>query len=1026
MNTDKLIRSSCRTVLIVEDEAINREILSMILREEYDVLCAENGSQALEVIREQRERLSMILLDINMPVMSGIELLKILGSDETLPNIPVIVLTSDKNAELESLQLGALDFIMKPYDMPQIILARVRRIIEFVEDKQIIRDVEHDDLTNLYTRGFFHEYCRQFLQSQPGTSWDMIAIDIDRFRLINEVYGKPFGDEVLCAVADGIREGLKSRLGMSCRSDADLFYIFVHHADDHQALYQDIAGRLQALTIKANIRLRMGVYQGITGDARQSIEWYSDAAKAACSTLRSNFSKNIVIYDEALYKKELFNQRLMADMEEAMRQRQFKVYYQPKYDITGVTPRLSSAEALVRWIHPELGFVSPGAFIPLFEENGLITKLDDYVWREAARQICEWRRRYGRTIPVSVNLSRMDLFDASLRERLLSIVGENGVTPQDFLLEITESAYAEDTEQMLQTVGGLQQAGFRVEMDDFGSGYSSLNMLCMMPVDALKIDMKFVQHMIDSGSGYRILELVMDMAHSMNLPAIVEGVEDEVQYALIRKVGGDIIQGYYFSKPVDAPAFEELIRKDAQNGEGAPAEEVDYRAVQRVEHTLTYARIVQALSQDYYSIYYVNIETDDFTEFSTQGAQHALHVERHGVDFFEDCKRSIPQVVYKEDQEEALAAFEKKRLLKAVAQGETFTISYRMMVEGKPVYAGLKALLLNGEDGTHIVIGISNIDAQMHRQKEYEDVKARSLTYARISQALAADYFSIYYVDTETDRFIEYSSHDEYQDLGIEKDGEDFFNLSRKNILRVVYPEDHNKILTAFTKENLLRELENNHTFTLNYRLMFGDVPTYVSMKATRMEDSRGKLIVIGISNIDAQMKREQAYARELNLARETAKRDSLTGVKNKHAYTESEQTMDERIAGEDKPEFAIVVCDVNGLKQVNDQQGHKAGDQYIKNACMVICGIFKHSPVFRIGGDEFVALLQGQDYQHRDALLAELNAQVRENRRSGGVVIASGMALFDPARDAHTVSVFERADAAMYENKSALKAGTI
>ena len=228
--------------------------------------------------------------------------------------------------------------------------------------------------------------------------------------------------------------------------------------------------------------------------------------------------------------------------------------------MTGDVPKLYSAEALVRWIHPELGFISPGEFIPLFEENGLILKLDDYVWQEAAAQIRRWREKFGVELPVSVNLSRTDFYDAHLRERLLGIVAGAGISVRDFVLEVTESAYSQDVERMVALIGDLRGEGFQIEMDDFGSGYSSLNMLCMMPLDAIKIDMKFVRNIMDSKSGYRMVELVVEMARSLRVPAIVEGVEDEAQYRLMKQAGCDVVQGYYFSRPVDADAFEELIR----------------------------------------------------------------------------------------------------------------------------------------------------------------------------------------------------------------------------------------------------------------------------------------------------------------------------------------------------------------------------------------------------------------------------------------------------------------------------------
>ena len=565
MNTDALVRSGRRTVLIVEDEAVNRELLGFILQESYNVLFAGNGVEALDLINRHEGSISMILLDINMPVMSGIEMLHRLNADARLSRIPVIVLTAEKSTELETLRLGALDFIAKPYDMPEIILARVKRIIEFVEDKEIIQDVEHDELTGLYTRSFFHEYCRRLLNGAGGRDYDMVAVDIDHFRLVNEVHGKAFGDEVLRAVAEGIREALRDGAGIACRNGGDLFYVLINHADDHAALYGAITARLRRLDGSNNIRLRMGAYQNV--DSAHVIEWYSDAAKSACSAIRNNYVQNIMVYDNAMHERELYNERLIADMDEAIRQKQFRVFFQPKYDVRGETPKLYSAEALVRWQHPELGFISPGAFIPLFEENGLITKLDEYVWRESARQIRLWRDEFGVDLSVSVNLSRMDFFSEDLRERLLGIVAENGIPMRSIVLEVTESAYSEDTEHILNTVGLLRDAGFQIEMDDFGTGYSSLNMLCMMPIDALKIDMKFVRNIAGAGSGYRMVELVIEMARCLSIPAIVEGVEDEQQYRMMKQAGCDVVQGYYFSRPVDAQAFRKFLIEEQNDTE---------------------------------------------------------------------------------------------------------------------------------------------------------------------------------------------------------------------------------------------------------------------------------------------------------------------------------------------------------------------------------------------------------------------------------------------------------------------------
>ncbi len=562
MDKDVLLRNNRRTVLIVEDEAVNREMLGLIVESSYNVIYAEDGVEALDILRERFSIISMVLLDINMPRMNGIELLKIIREDENLRRIPVIVLTSDKSSELETLRIGALDFITKPYDMPEIIMARVNRIIEFAEDKRIIQNVERDSLTDLYTKNFFFEY-GLILGKNPAMKYDILVLDLDHFRIVNEMYGKSFGDRVIKAVAKGIKSLGSGSDCIACRSRADTFYVMCVHSDDYEGTYQKLTKELSKFESRYDmrIRLRMGIYKNVDL-AQHNMEWYVDAAKSASDTIRSIFLQNYIEYDDRMYKRELYQERLVSDMEQAMREKQFKVYFQPKYNIKGDEPRLSSAEALIRWVHPEFGFISPGEFIPLFEKNGLILKLDDYVMRETSAKVSAWKRRFGHVPPVSVNLSRMDFTDPRLTERLLDTVKESGLEVKDIMLEVLESAFSQDDNRMIKIINDFRRAGFFIEMDDFGSGYSSLNMLCVMPIDALKIDMKFVENIINAENGFHMVELVVEMAKSLSVPAIVEGVESDEQYNLVKNAGCDVVQGYYFSKPIDEKSYEALLEKE--------------------------------------------------------------------------------------------------------------------------------------------------------------------------------------------------------------------------------------------------------------------------------------------------------------------------------------------------------------------------------------------------------------------------------------------------------------------------------
>ena len=271
-----------------------------------------------------------------------------------------------------------------------------------------------------------------------------------------------------------------------------------------------------------------------------------------------------------------------------------------------------------------------------------------------------------------------------------------------------------------------------------------------------------------------------------------------------------------------------------------------------------------------------------------------------------------------------------------------------------------------------------------------------------------------------TDHFFVYSSTASYEGLGLANEGSDFFNASRKDSSKNIYSEDIERFNKMFTKENVLREIEENSVFVLDYRLLFDGEPIYVSLKAAMIEEKDGPQLIVGVNNIDALVKREQEYDYKLSLERAKANVDALTGVKNKHAYVDVEGTLNGQIEENKTLEFAIVVFDVNGLKEVNDNLGHQAGDELLLNSSRIICDIFKHSPVFRIGGDEFCVIAQGEDYKEIDNLIKKMDNTNIENTRKKGIVIACGMAKYN--HDRNVATVFQKADLNMYENKKFLK----
>lgn len=547
-----------RRILIVEDEPVNQEILRFMLEDSYELLVADTGTAALETISANSGTLSLILLDLNLPDMHGLDVLRQVKADPETARIPVIVLTSEKDAEVESLTLGAIDFIPKPYPQPKVVLARVLRTIELSEGQDIIRSTERDHLTGLYNREYFYRYAAQMDARHRDLPTDAIVLDINHFHMINERYGKASGDDILRRVGERIMNIVHDDGGIVCRQEPDTFLVYCPHREDYAALLDRASISLSTKDgSETRIRMRMGVYADV--DKTLDIERRFDRAKMAADTVKGSFTRSIGIYDDTLRKSEIFSEQLIEDFPKALDEKQFLVFFQPKFDIRPDKPVLTSSEALVRWKHPKLGMVSPGTFIPLFEKNGLIQALDEYVWREAAACVRTWKEQLGISVPVSVNVSRVDMYDPLFVEKMDGIVKDNGLEYKELLLEITESAYTEDSSQIVEKVKQLRALGFRIEMDDFGSGYSSLNMISSLPIDALKLDMQFIRNAFKEQKDTRLLGVMFQLADALKVPTIAEGVETAEQLSTLNAMGCDIVQGYYFSRPLPADEFERFI-----------------------------------------------------------------------------------------------------------------------------------------------------------------------------------------------------------------------------------------------------------------------------------------------------------------------------------------------------------------------------------------------------------------------------------------------------------------------------------
>ena len=559
MNSNSIINKLKRYILIAEDEYVNQEILKEILSKEYEVLVSSNGAEALDILNTSKMPISLILVDLNMPIMDGFTLIKEIKKDDKYTNIPIIVITGDKNSELEALTLGAVDFITKPFDLTEIIMARINRSIELSENRIIVSASERDELTDVYNKHIFEEYVGRIDKYHHDNKMDTIVLNVSHFHLYNELYGRNEGDKVLICIANVLKDIARDNDGIVARIQKDYFSLYIKHLDDYDKLFNDINNCLRDKYNLSNVTIRLGIYPS---NSNENVDSRIDRAKLVCDEIINSNNKFYNVYNDEDQKKQLFKEKLNHDFKKAIANKEFKVFYQPKITIKDGNYKLSSAEALVRWVHPELGFISPGMFIPLFEENGNIKILDKYVWNEAARQIKEWYDKYNILLPISVNISRIDMFDDKIVEVISSIAKNNNINPSELLLEITESAYNNETDQIINIINQLRGLGFKIEIDDFGSGYSSLNTLATLSFDYLKLDMKFVHDMFKNDKTLKMVGIVSDIAKYLNVSLIAEGVETKEQLDKLKELNYNVIQGYYFSKPVTNIDFEDFFKRD--------------------------------------------------------------------------------------------------------------------------------------------------------------------------------------------------------------------------------------------------------------------------------------------------------------------------------------------------------------------------------------------------------------------------------------------------------------------------------
>ncbi len=838
---------------------------------------------------------------------------------------------------------------------------------------------------------------------------------------------------------------------------------------------------------------------------------------------------------------------IVDNIDKALSERWIEVYFQPI--IRTSNGRVCGEEALVRWEDPVFGMLNPIDFVPTMEAVNKVHLLDLFALEQTLEKMEEQLKRGLFVVPTAVNFSAVDFYTCDVVDEIASRVEKSHVSKHMIAIAISEDTIEPGNDFILSQLEQLQELGFQIWLDDYGSGDSAPAVLQLMHFDLLKINIFFVRQIVHSESARIILTEFVRMAMSLGMETVVEGVESKEQVDFLNEIGCSRLQGFYYCKPIPVSKILERYEKGTAIGFENPKETEYYAAIgkinlydisfarkngdldnyfdtfpvaivesygdvlkiirenhafrnflysnsgiegrnliykvkenakenigeytvnairkcakdgkrvifdDRTRHkktiqlllqrvavnpvtevaavavvilqigdkitqadTLTYNYIARALSEDYIDLFYVNMDTDEFVEYNPDGLNRDVSVEKKGTDFFNKTLNNFFSRICSEDIDMMKKSFTKEKIIKSLKKNGSFSLTYRRILNGEPTYVNLKAVKVR-EDDNYILIGVNNIDDQMKQREAYERIKEERKVYSRI-MALSGEFINIYSVDPVTNNYVSYDSSEEYNRLNLPMTGTDFFEETARNVWHTFHPDDIKDFLKVFDKKTVLKRIEEDGMFSYKYRILIDKKIVHMCLRATLIQEDNEARILVGVMNIEKQVVQEREYAASLIEAEERATKDQLTGVKNKRAYVDDEDHFNTQIQAGLEVKFAIIICDLNGLKQVNDNLGHQAGDDFIKEGCMVLCNAFSRSPVYRVGGDEFVAIAQGKDYEMLENRLGKIDRSNKRNDKNNGVTMAVGWAKFSK-EDRFVSDVFDRADSAMYENKKKMK----
>ena len=713
-----------------------------------------------------------------------------------------------------------------------------RALKKALHEESLLNASYYDFLTGLPSMTWFFELAGAGRDAmiKKGLSPALLFMDLSGMKYYNHRHGFEEGDNLLRIFSQTLIHYFGSE---NCSRFGQDHFAVVTQVEGLEDKLRRFFADCKKINDEDTLPVRVGIYP--KQEEEVSVTTACDRAKMACDAIRNTYVSTFNYYSETLNNVLERNQYIIANLDKAIKEKWIKVYFQPI--IRAVNGKVCDEEALARWIDPVLGFLSPADFIPVLENARLIYKLDLYMVEQVLNKIRLQQEAGLYLVPQSINLSRSDFDSCDIVEEIRRRVESAGISPSMLTIEITESIIGSDFDFIKEQVDRFRSLGFPVWMDDFGSGYSSLDVLQSIRFDLIKFDMRFMQQFDQGDNGKIILSEMLKMATSLGIDTICEGVETEDQVRFLREAGCSKLQGYYYEKPIPLTHVLNRYEKGARIGYENPRESRYYEAVGRVNlYDLTVLAREEGEDQhnffDTLPMVIMEICGEDIRFVRSNRSYRDFMRKRYGCEISE-FTGEVPEKFH-----DIFQSF--FNMIKQCCRSDNRAFVDEKMPDHSTVQSFVRRIAVNPVTNTVavavVILSVTEAD--------------QGTTYASIARALANDYFNLFYVDLETDRFIEYSSTVGEEELAVERQGDHFFEKSREDAVKYLYQEDIPRFTQAFTKENVIRSLDELGLFTITYRLLIDDEPVYVNMKAMRM-DKAGKFIIIGVSNVDTQMRQK-------------------------------------------------------------------------------------------------------------------------------------------------------------------------